>query len=120
MSQINDKKKVLITGSSGFLGSHFADALDNNGFQTILFDKIPSKYKRKSQQEFVGDITNKLDINRALKGCSYVFHFAGQADINDSTKDVSSTVESNIIGTQRLLELSVNNGVSRFFFASTI
>jgi len=120
MLQNENKQKVLVTGSSGFLGSHFADALDDYGFETVLFDKTPSKYKKKYQNEIIGDITDIADINRAIKGCSYIFHFAGQADINDSSKNVSNTIESNIIGTQKILEASVENDIERIFFASTI
>ena len=36
-------KKVLVTGSSGFIGSHVADALEEQGYQVTLFDAIPSK-----------------------------------------------------------------------------
>ena len=37
-------KKILVTGSSGFIGSHVADALEQNGYNVILFDIIESKY----------------------------------------------------------------------------
>ena len=49
-------KKVLVTGSSGFIGSHVADALDEQGYQVTLFDTVSSKYKTKSQKEYIGDI----------------------------------------------------------------
>tara|TARA_B100000929_G_C15181100_1_gene308767 strand:- start:13 stop:162 length:150 start_codon:yes stop_codon:yes gene_type:complete len=43
------RKKVLITGGSGFVGSHIADQLLNKGFQPIIFDKVRSKYLKKNQ-----------------------------------------------------------------------
>ena len=46
-------KRVLVTGSSGFLGSHLADALEENGIQPVLFDTVQSKYKSKKQIEFI-------------------------------------------------------------------
>ena len=59
-------KKVLVTGSSGFIGSHVADALEENGYQVILFDTVPSKYKTKTQKEFIGDILKPDHIEKAI------------------------------------------------------
>jgi UDP-glucose 4-epimerase len=116
----NNKKKVLITGSSGFLGSHVADALYNNGYDIILFDKTPSPYKQKDYEEVQGDILKTEDINKAMKGCQFVYHFAAQADINNSSNNPTQTIQSNIIGTQNILEVARQNKIERFLFASTI
>ena len=113
-------EKVLVTGSSGFIGSHVADALEKHGFQVILFDAIPSKYKTKSQKEFIGDILNPDDISKAMKDCQYVFHFAAQADIGSSSNDPTKTIHNNIIGTQNILEMARRSNIKRVLFASTI
>ena len=44
-------KKILVTGSSGFIGSHVADELTKIGHQVVLFDNKPSAYKKKQQKE---------------------------------------------------------------------
>ena len=113
-------KKVLVTGSSGFIGSHVADVLDEKGYQVVLFDAIPSKYKTKSQKEYIGDILNPDDIKRAIKGCSAVYHFAAQADIDASSNIPTQTITANIIGTQNVLEAVRKQKINRFLFASTI
>ena len=113
-------KKVLVTGSSGFIGSHVADALDEQGYQVVLFDAVPSKYKTRSQKEYIGDILNPDDIVKAIKDCQYVFHFAAQADIGSSSNDPTKTIHNNIIGTQNILEIARRNNVNRIMFASTI
>ena len=59
-------KKVLVTGGSGFMGSHVADALEEEGYEVSLFDTIPSKYKTKTQKEYIGDILNPDDIAKAI------------------------------------------------------
>ena len=43
-------EKVLVTGSSGFIGSHVADVLEERDYQVILFDAVPSKYKTNTQE----------------------------------------------------------------------
>jgi UDP-glucose 4-epimerase len=112
--------KILVTGSSGFIGSHVADALEEKGYQVVLFDSIPSKYKSKNQKEFVGDILNYSDIEKAMKGCYAVYHFAAQADIGSSSQIPAETINSNIIGTLNVLEAAKNCKIDRFIFASTI
>jgi UDP-glucose 4-epimerase len=114
------QNKVLVTGSSGFIGSHVADALDGENYRVILFDSVPSNYKTENQEEFIGDILNPGDIETAMKGCDVVFHFAAQADIGISSNIPTSTITANIIGTQNVLEAARKHKVNRFLFASTI
>jgi len=113
-------KKVLVTGSSGFMGSHVADVLEEQGYNVVLFDAISSKYKSKFQEEIIGDILKPEDIESAIEGCDAVFHFAAQADIGASSDIPTKTITTNIIGTQNLLEAGRKYKVRRFMFASTI
>ena len=113
-------KKILVTGSSGFIGSHVADALEQNGYNVILFDIIESKYKTNTQKEIIGDILNPNDVISSISGCDAVYHFAAQADINYSSEDPTETIKSNIIGTQNILEAMRKEKVDRLLFASTI
>jgi len=112
--------KVLVTGSSGFIGSHVADALERNGYQVILFDTAPSKYKTETQEEFIGDILKPDHIEKAIKGCHAIYHFAAQSDIRISSDSPTTTITANIIGTQNILEAARKYKVNRFMFASTI
>ena len=112
--------KVLVTGSSGFLGSHVADTLEEQGFSVVLFDTISSRYKSKTHEEFIGDIMKPGDIDKAMEGCNAVYHFAAQADIKASSDKPTRTVKANIIGTQNVLEAARKHQVNRFMFASTI
>ena len=113
-------KKVLVTGSSGFIGSHVADALDEQGYQVVLFDAVPSKYKTESQKEYIGDILNPDDIVKAIKDCQYVFHFAAQADIGSSSNDPTKTIHNNIIGTQNILEIGLSFSLWKLVFGKEI
>ena len=113
-------KKILVTGSSGFVGSHVADELTKIGHQVVLFDNKPSPYKKKQQQEYIGDILSSGDVEKAIDGCEYVYHFAGQADIGFSSKSPVESIKNNILGTLNLLELARKYEVERFLFASTI
>jgi len=113
-------KKVLVTGSSGFIGSHVADILEKDGYTVILFDVAPSKYKTKTQKQIIGDILIYEDVEKAVKGCDAVYHFAAQADIDASRNSPKDTIRANIFGTQNILEAIRKHKVKRLLFASTI
>ena len=116
----NNMEKVLVTGSSGFIGSHVADALEKQGYNVVLFDAVLSKYRSKNQEEFIGDILTLDDIDKAMEGCDIVYHFAAQADIDSSSIGPTQTIQTNIIGTQNVLEVAKQKKVKRLLFASTI
>ena len=113
-------KKILVTGSSGFIASHVIDLLHSKGIETHLFDCKPSKYTNDKSKEFIGDILDLKDVEEAMKGCEAVYHFAAQADIGSSSLDSRKTIETNIIGTHNVLEASIKLNINRFLFASTI
>ena len=113
------KKKVLVTGSSGFLGSHLVDALKKN-FNVNLFDIKPSRFKSKNDKEFVGSLLNKELISKAVKGCEAIFHFAAVSDIDTSSKNPTDTIQTNVIGTINLINEALKQNINRLIFASTI
>jgi len=113
-------KRIMVTGSSGFIGSHLADALEEQGFDVVLFDAVPSIFKSITQKEIIGDILKLEDIEKAMESCDIVYHFAAQADIGSSSNLPAKTINANIIGTQNILEAARKHKVSRIIFASTI
>ena len=113
-------KTYLVTGASGFLGSHIADYLHSKKNNVRLFDKKKSKYKKKNQKMFLGNINNLKDLDKATKKIHTVFHFAASADLTRSNEKPFETIEHNIIGTAKLLRLCVKNNVKKIVFASSI
>lgn len=112
--------RILVTGSSGFLGSHIADSLSDLGHKVTLFDVVSSPYKRDDQEEILGDITDPAVVSDAVKDHDFVYHFAALADIDDAKFDPRKTMEINIMGTLNILEASVEHKIKRVIFASTI
>ena len=113
-------QKILVTGGSGFLGSHVADELSKLGHKVFIFDQNPSPWLKESQEMIVGDIMDEKLINKTVKNMDTIFHFAGIADIFESNENPLNTVEFNILGTAKLLQACANEKVSRFVFASSV
>lgn len=63
---------ILVTGGSGFLGSHVADALSNAGHTVTLFDIQPSPYLRSDQTMETGDLMDETDMDSLVQGMDVV------------------------------------------------
>ena len=113
-------KNVLVTGGAGFLGSHVADCLSDEGYSVIIYDRIESPYLKSDQKMIIGDLLDEKKLSKATKNCFAVYHFAGVAGIEDSNNNPLAAVKANILGTVVLLNACVQNKVSRFMFASSI
>ena len=66
------------------------------------------------------DFEDLIKLESAMKDVSIVYHFAGLADIGESKKFPYKTIESNVMGLTKVLEIAVKSSVMRFVFASTI
>ena len=113
-------KQAIVFGGSGFLGSHVADALSDDGHKVTVFDQKPSPYLRADQTMILGDILDTKMVWKAIKGQDIIYHFAGMADLDQSADKPLETVSQNIMGTVHLLDAAVEFKVKRFVFASTI
>jgi len=116
----SSKKKVLVIGGSGFIGSHVADLLSDSGFNVVIYDSKESNWIRNDQEMLIGSILNKEDLNNAINGSYYVYHFAGIADIGESRSNPYDTINLNVMGTTNVAEACIKFGVKRLIYASTM
>lgn len=112
--------RVLVTGGSGFLGSHVADALTEAGHDVVVFDLIVSPYLQDGQEMVIGDVTDVTQVNAAVKGCDVIYHLAALADIDEAINKPRDTMTVNLMGTVNMLEAAREQGVKRFVFSSSI
>lgn len=112
--------RVLVTGGSGFLGSHLVDALVERGHEVTVLDRAPSRWLPAGARMETGDLGDPAALGRVVAGQDAVYHLAGFADLNAARDRPLDTVHANILGTVHLLEAMRAAGVSRFLFASTV
>jgi len=126
--------KILVTGGAGFIGSNFVrrtledaypglegaevvvlDALTYSGNPANLADVADSPRYR-----FVeGDIRDGALLDTLLPEIDAVVHFAAESHVDRSVRDASIFVETNVLGTQQLLDAALRNDLKRFVHVST-
>jgi dTDP-L-rhamnose 4-epimerase len=122
--------RVLITGGAGFIGSHTADALISGGYEVRLLDSLSPQvhgahrqrpsYLHDDAELVVGDVTDPITVERALRGVDQVLHLASSVGVGQSMYDIESYVRTNELGTAVLLQALVNRPVSRLVVASSM
>ncbi len=123
-------KKVLVTGSDGFIGSHLTETLITAGYDVRAFvyynsfnhwgwlDSLPEDIK-KDLDVFEGDVRDPNGVRTALEGCDTVFHLAALIGIPFSYHSPDSYVDTNIKGTLNVLQAARQLGTSRVLVTST-
>ena len=123
-------KKVLVTGACGFIGSHLAERLLEEGCRVRAFvfynsfnswgwlDSLP-KERLKSIEVFAGDVRDPNGAREAVKGADYVFHLAALKGIPFSYHSPDSYVDTNIKGTLNILQAAREHGVRKVIVTST-
>ncbi|AKI96768.1 NAD-dependent epimerase/dehydratase family protein [Kosmotoga pacifica] len=115
---------LLVTGGAGFIGSHVVSALIEKNIIPIVVDNLSSgKVENLDPRAlfYQQDITDDEMMEKIfmLHKPRYVFHLAAQISVSHSVKDPIEDANINIIGTLKLLRLSVKYGVEKFIFSST-
>lgn len=114
------KKKTVVFGGSGFLGSHVADALTDRGYSVVVYDIKPSPYLKDTQKMVHGDIMDTELVDSVVEGSDFVYNFSGIADIDESNQRPLDAVRMNILGNANILEAAKKASVKRFVFASSV
>lgn len=124
------KKKVLVTGGAGFIGSHLTEELVGKGCSVKVFvhynsfnrwgwiDYLPEATKEKIEI-FTGDIRDPNGVREAMKGCEVVFHLAALIGIPYSYHSPDTYVDTNVKGTLNVLQAARQLGIERIIHTST-
>jgi UDP-glucose 4-epimerase len=123
--------RVLVTGGSGYIGSHTCVELIQAGYEVIIFDNFsnshPEVIRRVEQivgrkvSVVQGDIRDQLATEKAIREnqCKAVIHFAGLKAVGESVEKPLLYYDNNIVGTHCLLTAMQNCGVENLVFSSS-
>jgi len=112
---------TLVTGATGFIGSHVAHALAERGDELRLLARRKSRMDVLGDLDFeraIGDVTDRRAVRRAMAGVDRVFHVAGRTSLR--TKDREGVWDTNVRGTRIVLESALEAEVERVVLTSSV
>ena len=113
-------RNILITGGAGFIGSNLTIKLVSHGYNVTILDNLSKQIHGENQNStlykstngisrfILGDVCNKLDWEKAIKGQDVIIHFAAETGIGQSMYEISRYNKVNIIGASYLLNILAN------------
>jgi nucleoside-diphosphate-sugar epimerase len=113
--------KILVTGGTGFTGSHLTRCLLEKGHQVVVIDNQPGLFfeelRSLGAQIFLGSVTDRELVNSAMHGCRVVHHVAAVFRKVNLPRRVYWDV--NVGGTRNVLEAALNHSVEKVVYCST-
>lgn len=119
------QQTILVTGGAGYIGSHGVLALQQAGFDVLIYDNLSYGHKELVQPlgvELVVGHTGdrqKLDQLFATRNIAAVMHFAAFIAVGESVQKPDIYYQNNVVGTLTLLEAMLAAGIKKFVFSST-
>ena len=123
-------KRILITGSEGFIGSHLTERLASlgykvkayvqyNSFNSIGWLKNIDQKLAKNIEIVFGDVRDSYNLEHNMKNCDYVYHLASLIAIPYSYKSPQSYIETNTLGTLNVIQAAQKNKIKKIIHTST-
>lgn len=116
-------KEILVTGGSGYVGSHVVRMLKEHGYQPIIIDLQAAErmWANSGCLAYVGDINNQATLHRIFDKHKFntVIHLAGSNRIGESVKNPLDYYRNNVNGSAVLLEACKHFNVKQVIFSST-
>jgi len=113
--------KVFVTGATGFVGSHVARLLADQGADLRLLTRKTSRTDLIDpirHERVVGDLADAASLARGMEGCEFCFHVA--ADYRLWTRDSSEMYSANVDGTRNIIRAAQQAGVRRVVYTSSV
>ncbi len=111
--------KVVVTGGSGFIGSHVVDAMADAGHEVTVVDHRVKPHRADVEFEDV-DLLDLSSVIAATRGADHIFHLAAVSNVNHAFKYPVYSTSLNVMGTTNVLEAARINEAKRVHLASTV
>jgi len=116
--------KCIVTGGAGFIGSHLAELLVNQGHEVVVIDSMVA-----GREENLGGVKDKISLikcdllndgwQKEFQGAGRVYHIAADPDVRGSARKSWEVYENNVTATVRVLEAMKKYNVAEIVFTST-
>ena len=112
--------RAFVTGGTGFIGSRVVKRLRDRGDEVVVLARRPEKASELDAEVVQGDLSDADAIRRGMEGCQAVFHIAADYRVGMAPSKQDSMRDSNIGGTERVLDAAADAGVEKIVYVSTI
>src|SRR5688572_26913447 len=119
------KPRCLVLGGKGFVGSHLVDALLTQGYRVRILDRPGvvmmdgACSSHENLETLDGDFTSEADLAKVVSDCQICFHLISTTLPQSSNNDPVFDIETNLIGSVKLLKQAVRFGVRKVVFLSS-
>lgn len=114
------KKRALVTGATGFIGHFLVRELKKRGYWVRATGPRLKKYINEADDFKKADLVNPYEADRVTMDIDYVFHMAANiGGVKYITEHESMIMHDNVVLDMNMLEYSIRNGVSKFFYPSS-
>jgi len=124
------RKRILVTGGAGFIGSHFVRHMlkSHPDYDVVNFDLLTYAgnldnlvdVEKDSRYSFVkGDIADRAAVAKAFQGINYVVHCAAETHVDRSIAGPAPFIRTNVVGSHTLLDVALESSIERFLHVST-
>ena len=121
---MNDLRNILLTGGAGYIGSHVALSLIDQGYNVTILDNLVTGHKKlvPKNAEFIEcDIYDENIIYKLLSKNKFdvLMHFAALIKVEESIEKPEEYLNNNAIKSSTLFDICISNGLNNFIFSST-
>ncbi len=119
---LEEFRRILVTGGTGFIGSHLAATLLSLGKEVVVFDNLSTGLEENLPQGatlIIGDMRNPEQVTQATEGADLIFHVAANASGTVSVNNPRLDFESNVCGTFNVLDAALQTRVKKFIYVSS-
>lgn len=117
-----NKKKFLITGGAGFIGSHVTELFCDQEYEVTVIDNLSFGYRKfvdKRAKFLKASLSNEVALQKAIKGVDVVIHLAASSIISASYTNPVEYFQNNLLNGLKLLEAMRKNNVKKIIYSST-
>ncbi|MHC1724258.1 MAG: UDP-glucose 4-epimerase GalE [Aminipila sp.] len=115
--------KILVTGGAGYIGSHAVRALQEKGYEVVVYDNLSTGHEWTVQncELVIGDICDVERLKSVFDNhqVAAVVHFAASSLVGESVSNPAKYYENNVVGSKRLFDTMLLKGVDKLVFSST-
>ena len=119
----NNFMRIFITGGAGFIGIHLCKKISQFHKVTVY-----DNFSNSNQKDFptisnvtlvIGDILDSAKLSYSMKNHDVVIHLAAKTDVIDSVNNPDDTFQTNVNGTQNVLDSCISNDITKFIVTSS-